>query len=207
MRSLWLLIVLVFVTSCSGINSELDTSFIENPDVNEKPKCNFKPANNCWTQSMALLMGCIDTPAPNDVDVLTDDKRFCSNKSGKLVEFVNPLALVEKKSIEFKVYNTKTKCFRFKGTSRSFIIDQNEFGKLSVQRNAAGDVEVQCFFGESFVIPAAATEKGCHGESLKVGDYLPKASLNSFIEGEDSGFQFFFQGMGGASQALFKCYE
>ena len=207
MRFSWLLLVLAFVVSCSGINSELDTAYIENPEINEKPKCQFKPTNNCWTQSMALLMGCIDAPVPNDVDVLTDDKRFCSNKSGKLIEFVNPLALVEKRSIEFKVYNTKTKCFSFKGTSQSFVIDQSEYGRLSVRKNNSGNIEVQCFFGESFEIPAEAVEKGCQGEALKVGDYLPKASLFSFQDGEDSGYQFIFQGLSGQPQALFKCYE
>ena len=200
-------IILLFITNCSGINSEGDTAYIPDKPNFQKPRCNFKASNNCWTKSVALLSNCLGPEAPNEVDVFKDGNKYCSNSSGKLIVFPRPFQLEDEGIIEFEAWNKK-KCFDFKGDDQSFEIDGGlELGKLSVAKQANGDIQVQCFHNESFVIPAEAVENGCQGVSNKVGDYLPKASLFSFQEVEDFGYQFVFQGVGGSPQSIFKCYE
>lgn len=209
MRSSILLSVLLFLVSCSGMNSELDTVFVPDKDISEKPRCQFKPTNNCWTKSVALLSSCMEPENPEDIDVFVENKRFCSNKSSKLVEFPNPLQFQDENSMEFRLINLVkgNTCFHYKQNGSSFTVDENEFGKLHVKTLDNGDIHVQCFFDEEFIVPAEAVEKGCQGASLKVGEYIPKAFVRSFHESEDSGYEFMFQGLGGSPRPVFKCYQ
>ena len=209
MRSSILLAALLFLVSCSGMNSELDTLYIPGGEVSEKPRCQFKPASNCWTKSVALLKSCMEPETPGDLDIFVENKRFCSNKSSKLIEFPNPFDFQDEISMEFRVINLVkgNTCFHYKQSASSFTVDENEFGKLRVETLDNGDIRVQCFFDEEFIVPAEAVEKGCQGVNSKVGEYIPRASVRSFQEAEDFGYQFMFQGLGGNPQPIFKCYE
>jgi hypothetical protein len=201
-------IVVLFLASCSGINSEGDTAFIPDEVPTEKPRCSFKTTNNCLTKSMALIASCLEAPAPDDVDTfLEGSQEFCTNNSNKLIHFKNPLDLIDGDQIEFTVHNSKRECFHFIGEAQSFEIDDFEYGTLSVETLESGDIQVKCFYGEQFIIPAKAAEKGCHGVSNKLGDYIPRASFYNFQEDENSGFQFLFQGTGGSPVPIYKCYK
>lgn len=209
MHSSILLFLLLFLASCSGINSELDTQFIPDNKIFEKPRCQFKPMNNCWTKSVALLQGCMEPEKAGDVDEFVENKRFCSNKTSKLIEFPNPLQFQDDENMEFRVINLVkgNTCFHYKKIGNTFVIDESEFGTLRVENMESGDIRVQCFYGEEFIVPAEAVEKGCRGVNAKVGEYIPKASVSAFSDIEDGGYQFLFQGLGSAPQSIFKCYE
>lgn len=209
-----LLAILFFVSACSGWNSELTTATIAKTNENLKPSCRFKLKENCWTRSMKLVMDCVQPVGPSK-EVMSKDKRFCTNDTGKYVDFVNPLSLegdFAEEGLEFYVNNGPQKtCFHFEGTSHNFTINDYTHGQLKVETLQNGDSQITCFFGEKLLITADVKELGCRNQKESPQDFLPEAGFvrsasPQFLEiREGQSFRFFFSGLGRAGQDVFNC--
>ena len=204
MKNLGLKVVLfLLVSACSGWNSELNTLNIPDSKIQQKPQCQFKTKDNCFSRSMNLLMSCVNTTGQHE-EILTEDLRLCSNEKGKQIIFDTPLDLVgnfEENVLSFTIYSEQNKCFRFTGTSQNFKIDQNPFGEIEVKTLSNGDTQVSCFFNESFTVTEEIKNLGCRDEKTKVAQFLPKAQLKQkkapqFLEPSDiNSFGFSFEGL------------
>ena len=202
------------IVSCTGWNSELDTAFIDDGLKSQKPLCEFPVKNNCYTQSMDLLMACVQ-PVGSSPELIDTELETCQNDSGKLITFIDDsldgFIHYENQKIQFKVYDGQKKCFRFTGNRENFLIDENEFGDIKVQTLENGDTKVSCFFNESFTIPAAAKTKGCRGSQQKASAFVPGHKLQAVEKKVESGemvfdfFQFSILGAGVVEKEIFKC--
>ena len=211
-----LYVAVLLLVSCSGWNSELNTAYIEDDGKNLKPRCQFKTKQNCWTRSVDLLMDCVQPV--NDPWVMVEGSKQCLNNTGddvRSVLFKNPGVLTKDFStnaLQFTVSRGKDRCFRFTGTSSSFIIDQNDYGVLKVTTFDNGETQVSCFFGEKLVIPGEVKKQGCRGEKTKVSEFLPKSNLIVETKLTKSGeevydnFLFYFSGVESSQAPLFQCY-
>lgn len=203
-----------FIISCSGWNSELDTVFVEDPQKSEKPVCQFKPMNNCYSRGLNLVMNCMSS-AQGGVEKLSQDWVKCSNQNGKTVLFrgdsLKSYFHYEDQVLNFSAYNKQKKCFDFMGDQKSFSIQSDEFGELSVTHLDNGDISVQCFFDEGFVIPAQAQLKGCRGEKALGRDIIPTHQLKARQENTQQSevifdhFQFSLLGAGAPATPMFQC--
>lgn len=202
------------VSACNGWNSSLTTAQISDVSKSNKPICAFDSVNNCWSQSVKLLNNCFmgDGPSPT---LQTDDLIKFENKDNQeVIFFKNSLEqhlYFNNKSLHFIAYNGKKPCFEFVGDEQNFQLSSKDHGLLSVVQQANGDTQVNCFFGESFIIPKEARQFGCRGQK-DLGDHLvPRALLKSHQSKSSSGemsydhFQFSFFGAGVLSQPLFQC--
>lgn len=197
------LFIAILIAGCSGWNSELQTKTFDDPNISEKPRCQFKVKNNCWQRSMALLQDCFIS---SGVEPLFSDSEVCGDEQNQLVVFSKPLKGYQdlaQDPIEFKLYKNKVKCLRFSGTQDNFIIDNTAYGSLQVATLANGDRLVSCFSDESFVIPAEAQASGCQGEKISVSQFTPQALL-SVAESERPQFTLTLSGLV-ESQPVFQC--
>lgn len=206
--------MLFAISACSGWNSELDTLTIGKDNISQKPTCNFKVQQNCFTQSLSLLDDCF-SESNGETEIFTEDLRFCSNEKGKLVEFLNPLKLANPgldSPLSFKLYNGRKKCFHFSGTSTDFKVISDDYGTLEVNTLTGGDIQVNCFFGETFTIPADAAELGCRGQKSLPQNFLPQAQFTPLFalagdeEEKSDGLAFDIKGSG-QSVPVFSCFK
>ena len=194
--------------SCTGWNSELDTAYIGGGKTFQKPRCQFKLKENCWSRSVKLLMDCVQPVEPSK-ETLTEDMHLCQNGTGKIVEFKNINVDLVKENLEFTVYDSSKLCFEFRGKKSEFLID-SVLGSLKVKILENGDTRVSCFFNESFVIPAKVKKQGCRGEKTLVSEFLPEVELTSETKTLKSGnevldgFSFHFLGAG-FFEPVFNC--
>ncbi len=202
------------IISCSGWNSELDTAFIEDKKLEEKPYCEYEVKNNCFTQSMRLVLECLPA-VTKEKELLTNDWATCKSASGKQINFIdNSLkAFVNglSETMRFIAYNGQKKCFEFIGNSENFLLDSPEFGTVSVETLENGDTQVSCLFDDGFIVPYQAKTLGCRGQKAAAKDVAPSHNLNYTQDKDNAGgvvydhFQFFLSGAGVQSEPLFRC--
>ncbi len=206
----------LLVASCSGWSSELDTAFIDDGKSLKKPICEFEVTNNCWSQSLKLIQHCAPVVADAE-ELLTADNESCKSSQGKQINFIDDsldaFLAYEDHPLHFKVYNGQKTCFELYGRPGSFSIESDEFGALSIQTLASGDIQVSCFFNEGFVIPKDAQTLGCRGQKAAPEQVTPAYGLNYEQQKDGSGgviydqFQFFFVGGGASEKPLFNCHR
>ncbi len=213
-RSITGLVGTLFLVSCSGWSSELDTAFFEDDKALEKPLCKFDLKNNCWNQSLQLLHSCAPV-VEGAVELLNDDKKSCLSNEGKLIVFendsLNKYLNYDDQPLYFRVSQGQKPCYEFYGYSDNFKIESKDYGTLEVESLSNGDIKVSCFFDQSFVIPKQAQSLGCRGQKAALPDVSASYRLDYKQEKQGSGgvvydqFQLFLLGAGAPVQPLFRC--
>ncbi|MEM7646330.1 MAG: hypothetical protein AAF203_05430 [Pseudomonadota bacterium] len=210
MKKLKVIVSFFILSGCSGWNSELNTPYVEDPVINEKPSCGFDLADNCWQRSMRLLADCVQPVTDNEI--MGEGHETCTNKTGKMILFPEEtISHLEQENfdtpIRFKVFDDYglKRCFQFTGTQNQFVIDETEFGRLEIAKKEDGDLRVSCFFGESFTIPQKALENGCSGQQQKVGEFVPTATLGQTAQTKERDIIFSLQGLGAPILPVFHC--
>lgn len=206
MKALVAIFIVSILTGCSGWNSELDTQYVEPPSL--QPKCSFKIADNCWSRSLKLIQSCAPQVASKEVGQLVPNLNHCTFSDRSLVAFTNPSQILNPAwngDIEFTVYSSEALCYRFTATESSIVIDQNPYGDISVKSMANGDIQVNCLFSESFVIPVKAATHGCSNSKVGVSAFVPSTVISTEAPARTSSISLFMNGMGGEAARVFSC--
>ncbi len=199
--------VLLSLMGCGSVLSSLETTKNIKKDNQGKLQCPTQSEDNCWVRSLQLISQCLPSSINGE---LTSDRRFCQNRQGLIVHFLNPYDLKPKSdTIEFDVYNREFKCFHIKKQGDNLAITNSPYGdiRLEILDAQTGAMSISCLFGESILINSKTVSENCFLQKAKALQDWPQALFSFKEDTNNRNFLFFMEGLGLGQEPIFNCSE